>query len=193
MPHERNDATMLYPKEDFTGKNGIRYTLRSPKLADAEQMIAYLKATAAETEYGLSYPEELNFTVKDEEDFIANYSADKGSIMITAFDGDRLVGNASLSCVMERKKTLHRATFGIAILKSDWGQGLGKKILSELIAFAKQAGYELLELEVAANNTAAVKLYDKMGFVVYGERPLSLKLKNGDYYDELLMVLDLTK
>jgi len=184
---------MLYPKEDFTGKNGIRYTLRSPKLADAEQMIAYLKATAAETEYGLSYPEELNFTVKDEEDFIANYSADKGSIMITAFDGDRLVGNASLSCVMERKKTLHRATFGIAILKSDWGQGLGKKILSELIAFAKQAGYELLELEVAANNTAAVKLYDKMGFVVYGERPLSLKLKNGDYYDELLMVLDLTK
>ena len=52
--------------------------------------------------------------------------------MISAFDGDRLVGNASLSCVMDRKKTLHRATFGIAILKSDWGQGLGKKILSEL-------------------------------------------------------------
>ena len=133
----------------------------------------------------------MNFTVKDEEDFIANYAADKGSIMISAFDGERLVGNASLSCVMERKKTLHRATFGMAILKSDWGQGLGKKILSELIGFAKQAGYELLELEVAASNTAAVSLYKKMGFVVYGERPRSLKLKNGDYYDELLMVLKL--
>ena len=107
------------------------------------------------------------------------------------YDGDRLVGNASLSCVMERKKTLHRATFGMAILKSEWGQGLGKKILSELITFAKQAGYEVLELEVAADNTSAVNLYKKMGFVVYGERPLSLKLKNGNYYDELLMVLNL--
>lgn len=182
---------MLYPKEEFTGKNGIRYTLRSPELADAEKMIDYLKTTASETEYGLSYPEELDFTVKDEEDFISHYSEDKGSIMISAFDGDRLVGNASLSCVMERKKTLHRATFGMAMLKSEWGQGLGRKILSELIAFAKKAGYEFLELEVAANNTSAVTLYKTMGFVVYGERPRSLKLKNGDYYDEFLMVLNL--
>ena len=77
------------------------------------------------------------------------------------------------------------------MLRSDWGQGLGKKILSELIAFAKQAGYEFLELEVAASNSTAVSLYQKMGFEVYGERPRSLKLKSGDYYDELLMVLKL--
>ena len=183
---------MLHTQEIFTGKNGTSYTLRSPKLADAEKMIAYLKATAEETEYGLSYPEELNFTIKDEEDFIAHYASDKGSIMISAFDGDRLVGNASLSCVMDRKKTLHRATFGIAILKSDWGQGLGKKILSELIAFAKQAGYETLELEVASSNTSAINLYKDLGFVVYGERSHSLKLKSGAYYGELLMVLYLT-
>ena len=182
---------MLSPKEEFTGKNGIHYTLRSPELADAEKMIAYLKATAAETEYGLSYPEEMDFSVQDEEDFIAHYAADPGSMMISAFAGDRLIGNASLSCVMDKKKTLHRATFGIAILQSDWGQGLGKKIVSELISFAKQAGYELLELEVAAANTTAISLYEKCGFVVYGKRPRSLKLKHGDYYDELLMVLDL--
>ena len=180
---------MLHTQEIFIGKNGTSYTLRSPELADAEKMIAYLKATAEETEYGLSYPEELNFTIKDEEDFIAHYASDKGSIMISAFDGDRLVGNASLSCVMDRKKTLHRATFGIAILKSDWGQGLGKKILSELIDFAKQAGYETLELEVASNNTSAINLYKDLGFVVYGERSRSLKLKSGAYYGELLMAL----
>ena len=93
---------------------------------------------------------------------------------------------------MDRMKTLHRATFGIAILKSDWGQGLGKKILSELINFAKQAGYETLELEVASSNTSAINLYKDLGFAVYGERSRSLKLKSGDYYGELLMVLDLT-
>ena len=182
---------MVFRKEEFIGKNGVLYTLRSPELDDAEKIIRYLKSTASETEYGLSYPEELNFSVKDEEEFIAHYSEDKGSIMISAFDGDRLVGNASLSCVMERKKTLHRATFGMAILKSEWGQGLGKKILSELITFAKEAGYEVLELEVAANNTTAVNLYKKLGFEPYGARPNSLKLKDGNYYGELLMMLNL--
>jgi len=182
---------MQFPKEEFIGKNGIHYTLRSPVTEDAEKMIEYLKATAEETEYGLSYPEEMDFTVKDEEDFISHYSSDQGSIMISAFDGDRLAGNASLCCVMDRKKTLHRASFGIAIRKSDWGQGLGEQILHALISFAKKAGYELLELEVASCNNSAIRLYDKLGFVVYGQRPYSLKLKDGTYYDELLMVLDL--
>ena len=62
---------MVFRKEEFIGKNGVLYTLRSPELDDAEKMIRYLKSTASETEYGLSYPEELNFSVKDEEDFIA--------------------------------------------------------------------------------------------------------------------------
>ena len=182
---------MRFTEETFLGKNGTAYTLRSPNPTDAKAMITYLKVTAAETEFGLSYPDEMDFSIADEEAFISHYAADQGSIMITAFDGSRLVGNASLSCVMEKQKTMHRATFGMAILKSDWGQGLGKKILSELIAFAKQAGYEFLELEVSASNMAAVHLYQALGFVTYGKRPRSLRLKSGGYYDELLMLKDL--
>lgn len=182
---------MLFPREEFTGKNGCSYILRSPEISDAEKMIAYLKATASETEYGLSYPEELDFSVKDEEDFISAYSADKGSIMISAFKDGELVANASLSSIMDRKKSRHRATFGMAILKNEWRNGLGEKILSGLIAFAKQAGYEQIELEVASCNYGAVSLYKKLGFAIYGERPCSLKLKSGEYYDELLMLLKL--
>ena len=184
---------MIHRIEEFIGKDGTVYLLKSPESIDAEQMIGYLKATARETEFGLSYPEEMDFSVADEQNYIDHYSSNKGCIMISAFADGHLVGNASLSCVMERKKTLHRATFGMAILKEHWGQGLGKKILCELISFAKQAGYEFLELEVAASNTVAVDLYKEFGFSVYGERPRSLKLKNGSYFDELLMVLDLKK
>lgn len=182
---------MLYNEETFLGRNNKIYTLRSPEAADADKMIAYLKTSAEETEFGLSYPDEINFSTKDEEDFINNFAANQGSIMISAFDGDTLVGNASLSCVFDKKKTLHRATFGIAILKCAWGQGLGHKILSELISFAKQAGYEQLELEVVSTNTTAIQLYKKLGFEIYGERPRSFKLKTGTYSNELLMVLNL--
>ena len=129
---------MLYSASEFIGKDNRTYTLRSPMAADAAAMLAYLKATAAETEHGLSYPEELNFTVQDEVDFIQTCNDDPGSIMITAFDGDALVGNASLSCVFEKQKTRHRATFGIAVLRQAWGQGLGEKIMRELIACAGQ-------------------------------------------------------
>ena len=183
---------MLFPQETFTGKNGICYTLRSPEIADAEQMLNYLKTSAGETDYGLSYPEEMIFSIDEEESFITHYSTDPKSLMLSVFAGDRLVGNAILSCVMDRQKTFHRATFGIAILKSEWGQGLGKKIVSELIQAAKQAGYEILELEVASANAPAINLYRQLGFRVYGERPRSLKRKDGSYYNELLMMLDLT-
>jgi len=182
---------MIYPNTLFTGKNGTPYQLRSPAAADAESMIAYLKATAAETEFLLSCPEELTFTPADEESFLANYAADPGCLMISAFCGEELVGNGSLSCVMDRQKTRHRASVGMAILRSHWGQGLGRKILTELIGCARAAGYEQLELEVADDNHPAICLYESLGFVTYGDRPKSLKRKDGSYYGEMLMVLEL--
>ena len=182
---------MRFCEEIFIGKDGKPYTLRSPVAADAAQMIAYLKTTAVETEHGLSYPEELDFSVEEEENFINNAADNPGNMMITVFDGENLVGNASLGCVFDKKKTRHRAEFGIAILKSHWGQGLGQKLVSELISAAKRAGYEQLELEVVATNHAAISLYQKLGFKIYGERPNSFKLKSGAYSNELLMVLDL--
>ena len=111
--------------------------------------------------------------------------------MITAFLGEDVVGNASLCCVMDREKTRHRATFGMAILRPHWGQGLGRKLLTELISCAKAAGYEQLELEVASENATAIALYESLGFVTYGERSKSLKRKDGSYYGEKLMVLEL--
>ena len=182
---------MKYSEEIFTGKNGTVYTLRSPEKGNADKLLAYLKQSAAETDYNLSYPEELTFSVADEEAFINHYASDPGCLMITAFQGEDVVGNASLCCVMDRYKTRHRATFGMAILKDHWGQGLGRKILSELILFAMSAGYEQLELEVAAENHTAVSLYKSLGFVIYGERKHSLKRKTGGYSDEYLMILEL--
>ena len=44
---------------------------------------------------------------------------------------------------------------------------------------------------MVATNTAAISLYKKLGFKVYGQRPNSFKLKSGAYSDELLMAMDL--
>lgn len=182
---------MIHASEEFTGRNGKAYILRSPGPADAEQLIRHLKTTALETEYGLSEPGELAISVQDEVQFIGSFASDDRSIMICAFDGERMVGYAYLSNILEQKKALHRASFGVAILKDAWRQGLGQKLVTELVAFARTAGYEQIELEVASSNLSAIRLYEKLGFVTYGRRPRSLKLKSGAYFDELLMVLRL--
>lgn len=50
------------------------------------------------------------------------------------------------------------------------GQGLGEFLLSQLLADAHTWSLERATLEVRASNTAAIKLYQKMGFEIAGRR-----------------------
>jgi ribosomal protein S18 acetylase RimI-like enzyme len=71
------------------------------------------------------------------------------------------------------------------------GRGVGKALMEEVIARARRLEeLEQVRLGVVTTNTAAVALYQALGFTVYGTDPRTLKL--GDrYWDEHLMVLDL--
>ncbi len=180
----------LAPKEIML-KDGTRCLLRTPLPEDAEQLLAYLKITAAQTPFLLRYPEEVTLTVEDERAFLQNTLNDPRSGFLCAIVGGRLVGNASFYPVGPRMKVAHRAAFGIAIMQEFWGRGLGEILTREIFSAAKSAGYEQLELEVVANNARAVKLYEKCGFVRYGTRPNAFLYKDGGYSDEHLMVLKL--
>lgn len=45
------------------------------------------------------------------------------------------------------------------------GQGLGRRIVETLIAHARQRGYKTVELHVTITQTAAVNLYQSLGFI----------------------------
>ncbi|MDR3425769.1 MAG: ribosomal protein S18-alanine N-acetyltransferase [Alphaproteobacteria bacterium] len=59
-------------------------------------------------------------------------------------------------------------TFCVAPLAR--GRGVGKKLLDAAIAFSRQNNAHKLFLEVAADNTAALALYEKQGFRMTGRR-----------------------
>ncbi len=64
----------------------------------------------------------------------------------------------------------------IAVDPHAQGAGLGKRILTELVAEATCAGYPSLVLHVMTNNTAAVALYTGQGWLPHGpllEHPLT--------------------
>ena len=50
------------------------------------------------------------------------------------------------------------------------GKGIGKMLMLECIAFAKQSGYNNIYLETLPELSAAVSAYEKLGFISLDER-----------------------
>ncbi len=83
----------------------------------------------------------------------------------------------------------HRGTFGISVIKEEWGKGVGSHLLEEILAFAKNEVHaEIISLEVRSNNARAIGLYKKYGFEKIGEFKGFTKV-DGQYLDFDLMNL----
>ena len=58
----------------------------------------------------------------------------------------------------------------IVVRKEYRNQGIGKKLLEELIIISKRTNLEIINLEVNIKNEIAIKLYKKFGFEQIGIR-----------------------
>ena len=103
----------------------------------------------------------------------------------------KIVGTAGIEAVGTMYKVRHRAEFGISVLKEYWGLGLGTALLRACIQCAKEAGYVQLELNVVANNTRAIAIYKKMGFVEYGRNPKGFHSRISGFQEVVYMLLNL--
>lgn len=182
---------MILEEKQIVLKNGSKCILRSPGPGDAEATLFHLRQTGGETDFISRYPEEVKLTVEEEEAFLEKARTDSKSLMISAAVEGKIVATAGLNCVMDIIKYRHRAELGISVQKEYWNQGIGTAILTELINEAAKAGYDQMELEVDCKNGQAVKLYQKLGFTIYGTRECSFKFKDGTYSSHHLMLLPL--
>lgn len=78
---------------------------------------------------------------------------------------DRVLGYAGIWCVFENADITN-----IAVSPDFRRQGVGEKLLLALVTEAKLRGADNIRLEVRANNTAAIMLYEKCGFSKIGVR-----------------------
>ena len=77
---------------------------------------------------------------------------------------------------------------GVGIHPSFAGKGQGAKMLHEIIAFCRYAGYIRIELSVAGGNDRAIHLYQKAGFEKEGVlRKYTFLKKENRYVDEVIM------
>ena len=133
-------------------------------------------------------PEEIHFSLEQEKQIISNILASEDAVWFTVFDGNKAVGNCSISCNNDRNKIRHRCIFAIALEQEYCGCGLGTLLTERACAKAKPMGLEQIELSVFADNERGIALYKKMGFEEYGRIPRAFRLKDGTYIDEISML-----
>lgn len=89
----------------------------------------------------------------------------ENTYMIAAFDGEELCGYAGMYFVCDEGYVSN-----IAVSENNRRCGIGAKLVDRLMIFLREQHLSFLSLEVRKSNTAAIKLYDKLGFVKVGER-----------------------
>ncbi len=68
--------------------------------------------------------------------------------------------------------------------KEKRGLHIGEKLVLHSMEKGKEFGFRILQFNaVVKNNTAALKLYKKLGFIQLGSIPKGFLTKNGEYED----------
>ena len=169
-------------------KKGREIIIRSAEENDAENLIDYLKITAAETPFLIREPDEITLSIEQEQAFIRAKKDSENELLLIAEIGGRHIGNCSLMSIGEYKRYRHRCDIAIALYKEYCGLGVGKAMLETVLDIAEKTGYEQAELEVIADNKPAIALYKKLGFKIYGTFPDNMKYADGSYVDTYWMM-----
>ena len=183
---------MKFEPKEIRLRDGRTALLRGPLPSDAAAALEYMKITSGETPFLLRSPEEITLTLSEEEKYLSRYPSDPGAVMILCFVDGVLAGN----CQIVRKTKLknnHRATVAIALLKKFWNLGIGTAMFEEMIAIAESWGILQLELEVIEGNERAMGLYRKMGFEIVSHVPNAIRMSDGSFVREFLMVRAMKK
>lgn len=124
------------------------------KREEEKDLTAYLKTT-------IGYPE--NKTLKQEYSKILK---DKKSFLLVIEDNKRLVGYLHATIF---KNIYNKGGYveDIFITKDFRRGGLASKLIDYFIDILKKEGYKKVQLSVNIKNKRAIKMYKKLGFMIY--------------------------
>ncbi|MBB5122090.1 hypothetical protein AF335_08600 [Streptomyces eurocidicus] len=113
--------------------------------------------------------------------------------MLGVYEGGadgRLVGTTFLKLNSDFKMRHWAMVVLVMVHPSLQGTGTGGALLTETVAFARSLGLEALRLEVRGG-MGLEDFYARHGFKEVGRVPGGLRLRDGDYRDDVMMWLSL--
>jgi len=144
--------------------------------ADAAKLLEFFKQIGGETGNLTFGQEGLPISVEAEAAFISKMEDSHDNIMLVAKENEKIVGTASLNRMPRRMS--HRGEFSVSVAKKYWNQGIGSQLLSEILNFARDNAFEIIDLQVRSDNKRAIHIYKKFGFQKAGVHPAFFKIDN---------------
>lgn len=153
--------------------------IRHYEPADVAQILALYSERAA-------FADTLQLPFQTIEHWAAKLAPRAGFTCLVALRGDEIVGQLSLN-VSQNPRRRHVASIGMGVKGSARRAGVGSALLSAAIDCCERwMGVSRIEIEVYADNNAAISLYRRHGFVVEGTCR-NFAFRDGEYVDAHVM------
>ena len=135
--------------------------------------------------FSSSYGEECDIPIEAISARIAG-TADRR--LFGAFDQSGLVGCIGLQRETKLKHAHKAQIWGMYVAPLHRNQGIGRALIVNVLDFAAaMPGLRNITLSVTRGNSAAVMLYEKMGFTAFGVEPDAMLIDN-QLHDEVHMI-----
>lgn len=138
------------------------FVIERARADDAAVLLDYLKIVGGETENLNFGAEGVPLDLETEQAYLRSQCESVDNVQYLAKANGEIIGTASLN--RKPRRMSHRGEFGISLKKVWWGCGAASALTEAVLAFAKENGFEQLNLEVRSGNARAIKLYEKYGF-----------------------------
>jgi len=160
-------------------------TIRTIQANDAQDFLALCKRLDEETQFMMLEAGERTTTRAEQQKIIQNMLAKENQTILVAESEGTLVGHlTALGGSYHRNQ--HSAYLITGILQAFTGQGLGRRLFTEIEQWGRAHGIHRLELTVMKHNERAIARYKQMGFEIEGTKKHSLCI-SGVYIDEYYM------
>ena len=158
--------------------------IKKTSLKEIEIVHRYMNKIFALELVGLSMrPKGL--TLEETKKYLPEQSNSKEKLCALAFFRNEIIGQIAFSRY-EKLEYRHGGTFGMSVVPKFWRRGVGTQLITYLEDWINKNGLLKIELNVWANNTNAIKMYEKLGYTHEGCRKSTI-IRNGQEIDLVLM------
>lgn len=151
--------------------------IRKYTSADAEGMVDIWNDIVRD---GLAFPQDEELTIEKGNEF---FLAQSFTGIAVDTENGRIVGGYILH-PNNVGRCGHICNASYAVSKNYRGRGIGEQLVKDCMKQAAALGFRILQFNaVVKTNSAALKLYAKLGFIQLGVIPGGFRLKDGSYED----------
>jgi RimJ/RimL family protein N-acetyltransferase len=150
-------------------------------------MMEYINLLSKEQTF-INYQGEV-ITLEEEKKYLTKQlerMTNHETVQLLVFSGEKLIGISGVD--MGNRVEKHVGVFGLSIAKEFRGEGIGTTLMKHVLKEAEEniPQLKIIILGVFSNNPLAKSLYEKIGFIEYGNLPGGI-LHRDVYVDHVYM------